>query len=244
MKYYDCEQCGKRTANVWRRETARFCSVYCRTRVFVKEYSIPRPIVEKFSGETRMIEGSILVNAEYYEWLNQYKWHISDTGYAVRRVKVGGKTHTVRMHRLIVEPADDEVVDHINHNTVDNRVTNLRPCTQQSNARNRLYPTKGYCWDRAKGKWLVRYNDTYYGRYKTEDEAKQAYKRARGGVPYPGRPHRVKYHLPMGVFKNRSNSGYQSKVQIQGERIYLGTFSTVAEAEQAYIMAKKERIAS
>src|SRR5690606_30457470 len=37
-----------------------------------------------------------------------------------------GKGRHVRLHRMILDAADDMVVDHINHNTLDNRRSNLR----------------------------------------------------------------------------------------------------------------------
>ena len=42
-----------------------------------------------------------------------------------------------------------------------------------------------------------------------------------------------------GVFKNRSNKGYQARIQINGERVYLGTFTTIKEAEKAYLDRKR-----
>src|SRR5258706_13475167 len=75
--------------------------------------------------------------------------------YAARRF--GSKM--LPMHRVIAERIEGhsldayEVVDHINHNRLDNRRVNLRVCTQQQNALNRTkeqeYHTskfKGVSW--------------------------------------------------------------------------------------------------
>lgn len=43
----------------------------------------------------------------------------------------------VFIHRFILNPPKDKVVDHINHNTLDNRRVNLRICSRLENARNR-----------------------------------------------------------------------------------------------------------
>jgi HNH endonuclease len=163
-------------------------------------------------------------------------WHLSDTGYAVRRNRSEGGT--VRLHRLVVDAPEGKVVDHLNGDKLDNQLSNLRVCTQKENTNNRK-STVGYCWDKSKQKWIVRYKHQFYGRYDTEEEARKAYQLACSGVPYKKREHRQMYHLPTGVFKNRTNKGYQARAQINGKRVYLGTFATIKEAEKAYLDRKR-----
>lgn len=81
-----------------------------------------------------------LVDDGDYEELNRHKWHASwnptnRSYYAKRRV---GRV-MVRMHREICElkPGDRKEVDHINHDTLDNRRSNLRVCVHQENSQNR-----------------------------------------------------------------------------------------------------------
>lgn len=75
---------------------------------------------------------SIVVDAQDFELLSQYTWHICN-GYA-RTVIEGRKVY---MHRLITNASHFLVVDHINHNTLDNRRSNLRVCTQKENLYNK-----------------------------------------------------------------------------------------------------------
>lgn len=42
----------------------------------------------------------------------------------------------LKLHRFIMDCPRDKVIDHINHNTVDNRKCNLRVCTRFENAQN------------------------------------------------------------------------------------------------------------
>ena len=95
-------------------------------------------------------------------------WHLSDTGYVVRRNKSEGGT--VRLHRLVADAPEGMVVDHLNGDKLDNRASNLRVCTQKENSQNRK-GTKGYAWDKSKNKWIVHYKRTFYGRYETRSRS-------------------------------------------------------------------------
>lgn len=88
------------------------------------------------------------------------------------------------LHRIILGVSDSSViVDHINHNGLDNRKCNLRICTNQENICNCEIPKnnksgcKGVYWAKDKQKWAVQVtinNKTkYIGRYdKLEDAIK------------------------------------------------------------------------
>lgn len=161
------------------------------------------------------------------------KWHLSDTGYALRR---SGR-ETVRLHRLIMQAPEGMVVDHLNGNPLDNRVSNLRVCTQAINTANRK-GTRGYAWDKARNKWIVRYRNRFYGRYLTENEAKAAYRRACSGVPYV-KTRRKYWNLPNGVSKQFGK--YRVRPAYKGTRYWLGQYSTVDEAQKALNKWREER---
>lgn len=77
-----------------------------------------------------------LVDPADRELVAPYRWAAepnASTTYASTRIK--GKT--VRMHRLITACPEGLVVDHINHDGLDNRRANLRICTLKENFRNR-----------------------------------------------------------------------------------------------------------
>lgn len=85
-----------------------------------------------------------LVDSADYEWLSKFKWRASSgdrkRAYAIRVQVSKGVSTTFAMHRLIAGVGDDQVTDHINGDTLDNRRANLRACTQQQNSFNRSYP--------------------------------------------------------------------------------------------------------
>ena len=110
-----------------------------------------------------------VVDPEDYEELSKYKWYAvrSPRGfYAVRSAKAkNGRSgqKNVRMHRVILKAPEDKFIDHINHNGLDNRKSNLRICTMQQNTWN-MRKQKGNCtsqykgvtWRKDIGKWQAR----------------------------------------------------------------------------------------
>lgn len=79
-----------------------------------------------------------------------------------------------------------EQIDHINGDTKDNRISNLREATQRENQSNRLCHRQGHIvgttFDTARNKWRAQitidkkaYN---LGRFATQQEASDAYQRA------------------------------------------------------------------
>jgi len=131
-----------------------------------------------------------LVDDEDYEWLNQWKWYAAwypcTKSYYAQRAesKPGGGECTVRMHRLILglRHGDKREVDHIHHDTLDNRRSQLRIVTHQQNAFN-LRDVKGYILRKTSGKFQaqIRLNGKYrhLGSYDTAKQASTAYLEAK-----------------------------------------------------------------
>jgi hypothetical protein len=126
-----------------------------------------------------------IVDEEDFERLNKYKWHArkyTDRIYAVRTHEVG---RAQSMHRLIMCPPTGLVVDHINHDCLDNRKCNLRICSPAENSRNRRpngkgsSKYKGVTWDKEKKKWKAQINyngqHIFLGLYDYQEDAALAY---------------------------------------------------------------------
>ena len=102
-----------------------------------------------------------LVDDDDFEYLSAHKWHIhyitppylyAYTNIRLRPyIKGRAKYKTVSMARMImaielIEQSEDMVVDHWNHNTLDNQRRNLRVCTQSENCLNRAEQTNSLNW--------------------------------------------------------------------------------------------------
>jgi hypothetical protein len=88
------------------------------------------------------------------------------------------------MSREVTQVPIGLVVDHEDHDTLNNRRDNLRVCTYSQNAMNRRLMvtnttgTPGIYWRQAANKWMVKitvdYKTVYLGQFGTLDEAKRA----------------------------------------------------------------------
>jgi len=145
----------------------------------------PRPAMPK--GDVRLIplgDGFYAyVDAADYDWLNQWNWHVHG-GYAARNEK--GKR--IYMHRQIMQPPKNKLVDHMDANRTNNCHCNLRICNHQENQRNQRKHAgarskyKGVYFDGRSAKWyaLCWYAGKLHalGYYAAEADAARAYDRA------------------------------------------------------------------
>lgn len=132
-----------------------------------------------------------LVDDADYTWLNQWKWCAIKTQggfYAIRNSPwITGKHYQIRMHRQILglERGDKRQGDHRDHNTLDNRRSNIRICTPLQNTRNQksrknsTSKYKGVNWNKKCKKWMAQIRITgkikHLGVFNNEETAAEAY---------------------------------------------------------------------
>lgn len=91
--------------------------------------------------EIQLTKGYVAIVDDLDADLTEFNWSYMD-GYAIRWGKRQGKTCGIFMHRVILERmlgrplAPKERGDHIHHNTLDNRRSELRPATNRQNVIN------------------------------------------------------------------------------------------------------------
>ncbi len=126
---------------------------------------------------------SVLVDESDLGLLCALRWTRHSQGYAWALNKLGRGPRMVLMHRVImgVYESSRPLVDHINHNKLDNRKSNLRLCTHRGNQANRrVIPNKtsqfkGVRWLDTDGVWMARVAGRHVGRFATERQAALAY---------------------------------------------------------------------
>ncbi len=101
-----------------------------------------------------------IFDREDYEKVSQYSWHVGTReGYLMAMIY--GTKKSILLHRLIMNEPDGMVVDHMNHDPLDNRKCNLRLVTFSQNQMNRNQICKaksgvtGVYQNRRSGKWMA-----------------------------------------------------------------------------------------
>lgn len=131
------------------------------------------------------------VDDEDFPLINRYSWsarwdHAAGLFYAVTNVrKLDGKKTLVSMHHLVMLSKPRTLVDHKNHDTLDNRRSNLRIASHLQNVANSRIGSnntsgyKGVTYRGRSRKWAARVRskgkEFYLGLFHSPIEAAKAY---------------------------------------------------------------------
>jgi len=143
------------------------------------------------SATITLTQGRVaIVDEADHEWLSQWKWCATTRGrngelVAIRNVWERGQHSMILMHRALLDAPEGMLVDHINHDPLDNRRSNLRLCTQTENLANQRKTRgssafKGVYWDRSRQAWAAQIGrhgtpGAFLGRFASELDAAEAY---------------------------------------------------------------------
>lgn len=140
-------------------------------------------------------EHNIFIDGEDFDKIKGYNWYISkgrsNTFYAGSKTinKKTNKRTSIWMHRLILNSCNKNVIDHIDHNGLNNCRSNLRVCTQSENCKNKMKHDetktskyKGVGFKKSINKFQARicfnYKQIFLGYYENESDAVMAYNEA------------------------------------------------------------------
>lgn len=135
--------------------------------------------------EIQLLNGGVTqIDDEDFPFLSRLPW---------KRVERKGQRYAMcgrlAMHRLILNLKDPSIlVDHKDHDGLNNQKENLRTATNSQNQGNRRKRSntsskyKGVCWHKRWNVWVasikVNQKTKYLGGFKTEEEAASAYDEA------------------------------------------------------------------
>lgn len=180
--YYRCCVCGRQLF----RKIKSHGKVYCKKHYSqVKKYGKPQDtnprttydkneiVIDSKVARVKLYDvrcnhvATAIIDAEDVDKIRYTKWKLSATGYAQNTPKFSGSSK--HMHREIL--GTDQFVDHINHNTLDNRKCNLRIVTKSQNMMNANY--KGVTHKKDKWCAYIKINQKLInlGNYLDEEEA-------------------------------------------------------------------------
>lgn len=127
----------------------------------------------------------ILVDNIFYDFIEYSNSVVSVNKNGYCYIRVMNKRYS--LHRFVMNVSSKHVVDHINHNTLDNRKENLRLCSIQENVRNSIKHNscktsskfKGVSFRVGRGLWraYISFNRKYIhlGHFNNEIDAAIAY---------------------------------------------------------------------
>lgn len=168
----ECNICGFKTIkplNIY-----RWCSM-CRQfwRKIIKEWSICK--LELTWWEYAIVDADDIDRVRMHTWYRSRRWAVESRMWK----------RLVKLHRFIMNPPDNVVIDHIDRNPLNNSKSNLRECSQMENCHNSSWKNTSKTWV----KW---------------------------------------------VWMNR-NWKYVSQICVGWKREHIGTFSSIEDAQKAYI---------
>lgn len=135
-------------------EPVRFNKKYKKWNKYLKEHkgrakkAIPNKIIYQDENTTKiLLESSkfgnkeCIIDTEDYDKIKKFRWYIlhnikGHSFYAITNIYKNKKRLGLLLHRVIMSPPKEVLIDHVNHNGLDNRKNNLRLCTHQENSRN------------------------------------------------------------------------------------------------------------
>lgn len=204
-----------------------------------------------------------IIDDDDFNKVKNYKWYYYEskygTGYAITHTYINNIKTTIRMHRIILNASQGELVDHKNHDGLDNRKNNLRLCNHLENNRNRklsynskhsiykgVHPTCNKTWTSTI---IVNKEKMRIGIFRTEVEAAHAYdyyaikyfgKFAALNFPdydyskYEPQPYKRKTSKYRGIQWCPKRKKWRVSRQINKKRVRIGDYKTEKEAAMAY----------
>lgn len=190
-----CCVCGKPARSTYPKDGKQYCQKHYM-QMYHHGHLLERTIYDKNTfidhpeeNYTEIVTYDKNLNESYHciidldkkPLVENYKIYIKGHGNKLYAT-ISYNKHKLFLHRFLMgyKTTDyklEETVDHINGNSLDNRLCNLRICTQKDNMKNiqKSYKFIGVGWLKYNHKWTARimsnYQSIHIGNYETYEEA-------------------------------------------------------------------------
>lgn len=166
--------CGKHSLQFYRYGTIKTRTKYDSNEIIKYNDRAEIIIYDKNCNE----KARAIIDLNNIDTVSSYKWSLTSDNYVLSH-----KTKKyIYLHRLLTSCTKDMYVDHINHNTLDNRLINLRIVTNAENLQNRVglqsnnkTGVNGVSFSNNRQKWQVDIQTngkrTFGGYFDTKEEA-------------------------------------------------------------------------
>ena len=216
-------------------------------------------------GRVRSVDRTVFTqNGQYRTYKGKLLRGGIASGYQTTKLSKGGVDISFQHSQLVamafLNHKPDRykiVVDHINGDTSDDRLSNLRVVTHRENLSTcfRSYKKEltsqyvGVSWSKSSDKWCasIHYEGTtiFLGYYKDEIRAYKSYQLALSKIKdktFNPVDYKAKtYSKYRGVTFCKNSRLWIAQISVNRKSKYLGRFNTELEAHQAYQKALKER---
>lgn len=112
-------------------------SIYVGGAFMKNDYKLKDDICEVYCYHKKNMYTVIIDRADF-EYVNSYKgrWYIKNDGYAYCIIKTNGEYKGLALHRFLLKPEKEQIVDHINRDKLNNKRSNLRIIPKNKNQQN------------------------------------------------------------------------------------------------------------
>lgn len=227
------------------------------------QYETRGNVTAIFLNKKNGVTKATLIDTNVLDAVSQYNWYEA-SGY------VRSTTDKIYLHRLVTSAPNGMVIDHINHDTLDNRKDNLRIVTVSQNGQNlqgarsdnKSSGIRGVWWDKSRNKWMVSVyfnkKPKFIGYYDNLIDAEKASIEARAAfmefsqealihnvdkekfITPENHPYKGNKSGIRNVYWSEQRKKWTVFMKKNRKTVYIGSYETIDEAKKSAEEARKK----
>lgn len=171
-RYKGMVLCRKHITQYWRHHTFLEKTIYsCNEYILHEEDGFAEIVL---NDKECNVVGIAKIDLCDVEKCKKYKWHMKKSRHTNYAISTTSETSKIFLHRLILDYNGNMDIDHVNHDGLDNRKSNLKICSHAENITNQYKKLNGVRKvpsGRYRAVICVNAKSLYLGTYDTVEEA-------------------------------------------------------------------------